>query len=443
MPKNTFQDIVKKSKRPVGVKSEFLPKTMSDEMKIAKKKTEEVSRIFKKQNYPAFTLSSRDNNSRRFAIWTLATLSVIFLIFALSSLFSGATVTITPKSESFSLNDTDFKAELDNPDAELSYQTMALNDVETKTISSSKSETVDKKASGRVIIYNNYNKEPQQLVINTRLEDPSSKIFRIDNAVTVPGITVQNGANVPGSVEVGIHADKTGEEYNVGLTDFTIPGFKGGPRYEKFYARSKTPIGGAIKGVVFVVPQEEAEKVRSELISILKDKLIMKATAELPKDFILFKNAVFFEVTNNDSTFESKTSDVLISVEGKLLSLILDEKKLTDKIAQLAIKDFDLKQPAYIPNLSNLNFALKTDSASLSTAKEINFSVSGEGSIIWPIDEKKLASNLAGKGKSALKDVLADYPNIARAEATVSPFWKSKFPKDVGDIKIINTLTLK
>jgi hypothetical protein len=442
--KKSFQDIVTKPKKPAPMKpmAASEPKGMPEAKKIAREKTEEVSKIFRKTNYPAFTPSPSDGGGR-YAIWGLAAISVFFLVFALSSLFSGAVVTITPKSEAFTLESAAFKAELDNPDADLPFQIMALTDSSTKTIKSTSSETVDKKATGRVVIYNNYSKLSQQLVVNTRLEDPSGKIYRIDNAVTVPGQTVSNGETVPGAVEVSVHADQTGEEYNIGLSDFTIPGLKGSPKYDKFYARSKTEIGGAIAGLVYVADQKEVEKIRGDLTLSLKDKLLQKASAELPKGFTILKDALFFEVTNSEATFESKTPDVPITVEGKLSALILDEKKLTEKIARMEIKDFNPEQSIYIPQIGKLNFALNTDPAALSSAQEVNFTVSGQGLIIWFVDEKKLASDLEGLSKSSLKDVLANYPNITRAEAKVSPFWRSKFPKNDTDIKIINTLASK
>ena len=449
MPKNAFQDIVVRPKRPAPAKTgqapakiQPQPKTMLEGKKTAKKKTEEISKIFKKTNYPVFTASSNEDGGR-FAIWALAVVSIIFLVFALSSLFSGAVVTVTPKSEVFTLKDDNFKAELNNPDADLSYQLMTLSDVETKTINSSQPETLDTKASGRVVVYNNFSKQSQQLVINTRLEDPTGLIFRIENSVTVPGTSIEDGITIPGSVEVTVHADKAGSQYNVGLTDFTIPGFKGSSKYEKFYARSKTEIGGAVTGLMYVAPQDEVEKIRSESAISLNDKLFKKAKAELPKGYTLIKGATFFEVTNNDATFTSKDSTVPVFTEGKLLAIIIDENKLSSQVAKLVVNDINNDQKIIISDVSGLNFALKNDQATLISAEEINFSLAGNGTIVWQVDEAKLADDLKGKSKSELSKILFNYPEINRAEAKVSPFWRSKFPKDDGDIKIINTLVFK
>src|SRR3972149_3277808 len=175
--RKSFQEIVTKAERSAPAKAEPMPRTMVDAKKAAKEKTEEVSKIFRKQTYPAFISTSPSEHGGRYAIWGLAIVSIIFLVFALTSLFSGAVVTITPKSEAFTLKNTDFKAQVNDLDADLHFQIMTLNGTETKIFNSTQSETVDKKASGRVVIYNNFNSQAQQLVINTRLEDPSGKIF--------------------------------------------------------------------------------------------------------------------------------------------------------------------------------------------------------------------------------------------------------------------------
>ena len=447
MAKNVISDIVTKSKKAPLKGRAPEPANFSNTPK-QKKETEarvsqKVSSIWgKPTNYPAFVMSQNENGSR-IALWGLAAISVIFLFFALSTLFANATVTITPKSETFALNDALLKASKDSPESDLTFQTMTLTDSETKTINSTSTETVDKKASGRVVIYNAYSSLPQKLIVDTRLETADGKIYRIDNAVTVPGTSTKGGETLPGSVEVSVHADKGGAEYNIGLTDFTIPGFKGGLKYGKFYARSKTEITGAISGKVYVLEKNDLETAKTELGATLEDKLVKKAEGELPKGFVLFKDASNFEILNSDATFESENSAVPVTLQGKLTAVILDEAKLANKIASVSLKDWNGKEDIYIPNLRNISFSLKDDLAGISSAKEISFALSGQGKIIWKFDEEKLKSELLGKKKSGLKDVIRDYPSIARAEAKLSPPFRSTFPKDKKDIKLINTEALK
>ncbi|MCD6422247.1 hypothetical protein J7L13_02790, partial [bacterium] len=74
---------------------------------------------------------------------------------------------------------------------------------------------VGAKARGKITIYNYWDSTPQVLIAHTRFQSVSTgKIFRIPEAVTVPGTRVQQGQVVPGTVEVEVVADEVGAEYN-------------------------------------------------------------------------------------------------------------------------------------------------------------------------------------------------------------------------------------
>jgi hypothetical protein len=110
--------------------------------------------------------------------------------------------------------------------------------------SSSVSSDLNQKAKGKVTIYNEYGKEPQQLVATTRISTSDGKIFRIIKGVTVPGTKEESGQLKPGSVEVDVIADQAGESYNINPSEFKIPGFKDSPKYDKFYAKSTVSMSG-------------------------------------------------------------------------------------------------------------------------------------------------------------------------------------------------------
>ena len=73
----------------------------------------------------------------------------------------------------------------------------------------------------------------------------------------MPGESLVSGKTVPGSTETAVSADEAGKEYNIGKTDFTIPGFKGDARYSKFYARSKTDMEGGFIGTIYSLSDED------------------------------------------------------------------------------------------------------------------------------------------------------------------------------------------
>jgi len=130
--------------------------------------------------------------------------------------FAKATIQVVLHKETINVDTILKSGKMDK--ADLPLEIMQLDMTERKTAKATGVENVEKKASGRIVVYNEFSSAPQKLIATTRFETPDGKIYRIKDAVTVPGA---------GSVEATVYADQPGEEYNIDLTDFTIPGFKG------------------------------------------------------------------------------------------------------------------------------------------------------------------------------------------------------------------------
>jgi len=167
--------------------------------------------------------------------WALLLALLLALVFFVANYFAMATIEVTPVTRSSQI-DTNFTATVGESESELIFHFTSLSEVKAKEVPATIEKKIQKKASGTVTIFNAYNGESQRLIKNTRLESADHKIFRIDQSVVVPGAKVVDGKTVPGSVDSVVYADVAGKEYNIGLGDFTIPGFKGDPRYSKFYS---------------------------------------------------------------------------------------------------------------------------------------------------------------------------------------------------------------
>jgi len=94
------------------------------------------------------------------------------------------------------------------------------------------------KATGIITIYNTYSSSPQTLVKTTRFVSEGGKLFRTTKTIVVPGADASSGKIVPGSTTVEVIASEPGNEYNIGPSTFSIPGFKGTPKYLAFYGES-------------------------------------------------------------------------------------------------------------------------------------------------------------------------------------------------------------
>ncbi|MFA5831055.1 MAG: hypothetical protein WC878_04480 [Candidatus Paceibacterota bacterium] len=424
---------------------EALPKNFSIQEKT-KEKVMEQSPIFEKMKQrheeresfsQEYTSDKKKRLGRTFRMGAMI-FGIAALIFACvyGFVFYSATVTIRLKHAEVALDNREFQAMQQSSDA-IPFQSMTLSSEETVKLTPTGEKKVSKKASGKIVVYNSYNNQSQVLIKNTRFETPDGKIYRIDSQILVPGMKKIDGKDVPGSLEVTVYANEAGPEYNIGLVDFTIPGFKGSPRFAKFYARSKTPMTGGVNGLIKTISDDDREKAKNSLTATLKQKLIANAEAQKPKGSVLYENAMFFTFTDTvDDSVQSGEKDVPMTLKGSVDAILFDEAKLSRSIVQTSVSvgpDERIK----IDNIEKLGFVWKTPIGSAPEKTDtLEFLLSGKASAVWEIDELSFKSKLAGVKKSEFSGVMVQFTGIEKATPKFNVFWRSSFPKNTEKIFI-------
>ncbi len=378
----------------------------------------------------------------RLGLWISLALFIVALGFGLSALFVSAAVTITPKTQVLPIN-VPLTASKDRPSGEFGYQVVSISAATEKAVAAGAVQKVDKKATGTIIIYNNTSEATQKLIANTRFESPDGKVFRIASAVTIPGRKTEGGKVVPGSVEATVTADQAGDTYNLGLSDFTVPGLKGDPRYTTIYARSKSPMTGGFSGNMKVVEAALEQATQKELEASLKAKLKSDITSQIPVDFVLFDGAISYQIESISQKAGPDDSQAILELKGTAHALIFD-KALLSKAAIDALGDSvnALGQNLLINNLQSLSFILTGNSQISQTATTpVTFTLTGDAQVEWLYDESLLKNDLLGIKKSDLSSVLqAKYPSIESARVKVYPLWKRSFPIDPNKVTIVKAL---
>ncbi len=361
--------------------------------------------------------------------------------FLVANYFAAATVNVVPLTYAGHI-DQDFTASKDTGALSkdgLIFHFISLNDEKSVDVAATTAQDVQKKASGRVVIYNAYSKDAQRLIKNTRLESADHKIFRIDQSVVVPGAKISGGVvTQPGFVEALVFADVPGKDYNIGLGDFTIPGFKGDPRYTKFTARSKTdsPISGGYAGTVNVPAGFDVQKAQDDLKSALKSSAVEKARALIPEGMTFFPGSTiikFEEVPQDYSTSDTAK----VTVKATVSVFFFDTNSLTQKIASSSLANYQ-GNPVSLANSSALIFSFidPVNNVVLSDLPSVRFHITGDPSFVGEIDSKKIQSALIGKDKKDFAKIIMQERNISTAEATIRPLWKTVFPLDPTKITV-------
>ncbi len=443
MPKKFFEDMAKgkRSQRMTPGRVSVSPERPAaplrrppeeeepEEMEISPEWIPEIEKTEKKFKKRGF--SSRKKARSRYGLWLLAGIALIFLFFAVSLLFSKAEITIKPETETLSLNGN-FSASKDKSAAGLSFDLVSLSGDESKVLQGGEEKQVSVPAAGTVLIYNDYSASPQTLDVNTRLEGSNGKIYKTDKKITVPGLS----AGAPGSVEVGIHASMPGADYNSSPLDFKIVGFKGSPKYDKFYGRSKGQISGGFQGTSVAISDGQKSAALAEMKDSLKASLLKKASGQIPAGFILWKDAVFLEETGEDLKPADSQGSATYTLHGTLYGFLFPEAEITKEIVQKTMSDYD-GSDVNISNLKDLSFSLaNAGSVDFATAGTISFSLSGSPSAVYKFDSNKLISDVLGRNKSDFKQIMSKYPHVASADLSIQPVWRQSFPERASEITV-------
>lgn len=367
---------------------------------------------------------------KKFLWWGIGILVLLILIRLFA--FAEAEVIIKPKQETINLNETFLASkEINSENNSIPFKVIEVSEKLEKTAEAVGEEEVERKASGEIVIFNNHSTNSQPLVQNTRFETPEGLIFRINEPITVPGMTERNGEKVPGQLKVKVYADQPGEKYNTGLTDFTIPGFEGLPQFDNFFARSSTKMSGGFVGTVKTVDSEDLEMTRVKLQSELNSLLAQKMSGETPEGFFLLDESLSIDFEN--SIDEKSEQLVSITEIGTAYAIILDKEKLEAVLSENSLRE---TAPIKIANLETLNFNIIGDSFDVKNSTSFELNIEGNPQFVWVVSEEDIKRDLAGEPRRNLQALLSKYSSIDEAEAATKPFWKRSFPKDEEKIYI-------
>lgn len=387
----------------------------------------------------------RDNfgslpSNRRYSkksIWIGAGIALVVLVIAIFSLRTSATLTYIPKSVAMNFTKDVYTAHK-SAENQLLFSVIKLSGEKGQAAPASGEVKVSRKAQGTIVVYNQ-NTQSQKLVKTTRFQTTDGKIYRIGTDITVPGQKTVDGKSVPGSLEVVVVADQPGEAYNIPLSDFTLPGLKGDPKFSTVYARSKTPMAGGFIGTEKAVSPADAAKAKESLEVALRAELLNQANAQVPADYILFPNLVSIVYEDLPQTNQTN-SGATINERGNFYGVMFKKKDLISFLAQKkAVADVGV--PVDISDLASLDLSfIGQPQGDLLNAEQISFQVTGGVVTTFIVDEEALKQDLSGIKRNEEEAILKKYPGIVSANAVLRPFWNNSFPTDASKIKIVKNI---
>jgi len=381
-----------------------------------------------------FTVS----NKKRFGILSVVFLAVLFLIFSawIFSSWPKMKVELILKEELLKSNVDLLVCENNLDCIPGNYRELIIETKESYEASGEKFSNDKGMSRGIVKIYNNYSSKDQALVATTRILSEDGKLFRLLKNTTVPGIENDK----PGMVEAQVIADEIGQEYNIAPSKFTIEGFKGNDKYEKFNVISESAMTGGANDnenkKVKVVTEEDIDSAREKTIETFNDNLEENIKNEIDEneDFVL--TSVEKEIIFSDSSYAPDdiidNFDYTVREKVKLMTFdkTIFEEALIDSFSSEETEglEFDkINKKSFEKDIADYD------------EKTIDLAVS-VSAIFWPIiDEQEIIENLANEGNTAVQSYLANLQQIKKAIITYQPSWLSILPIKAANISIEKT----
>ncbi len=399
--------------------------------KIVKK---EITRGGSGQEKTGFSFTTR---IIAFSIFLLA-------VFVLVSTFvlNRAEIKIWPKTETSNLNEkvlvSTAKTAIDLRGKTIPGKIFAQEQTISQEFSATGKTQESGKSAGLIRVYNNYSDVPQVLIKNTRFISSEGRLFRTTEKIIVPGGTYVKGKLQPGFIDVNVIADQPGEDYNIGPSTFSIPGFVGTAKYTAFFGKSSATMSGGFLGEAWQITRDDLDKAKKTL----SDKVIQEGKISLknkiPDGFVLLDEAIYSEITQ-------ATSSLLVGVKAKTFTY-----QVKAKIEAVAFKRSDLENfsreitlfgfsPGKKIQEGSLSIVYNFDSSDIKTGKLV-LNTSFSSKIYSDIDGNSLAKTLAGESLVRSQEILTDLPETAKVQIKSWPFWIDIVPKDPQ--KVITRLIL-
>lgn len=275
----------------------------------------------------------------------------------------------------------------------------------TKTFDATGSGDVNaQNAQGTIRIFNEYSTKSQPLVATTRFLSEDGVLFRLVNATTVPGM---NG-DEPGSVEALVIADESGIVGNIEPSRFSIPGFDGNPKEDKFYATSDKPMsGGGTGGTgVTIVTAEDIARAKVEMTTEVAGYIVEQTTGLLrPENEVLTEECIKYEEVRSEASVSegTMTDQFMYEIVSNVKALVFSEddvlgvmeSNLAEEYSQYSENDVDVEL-----NYDDLNVDFENET--------IKMNAHGAAYVVAIIDLDSFGQDILGKKHDDLLAIMND-----------------------------------
>ena len=359
--------------------------------------------------------------------WVLFAITILVLagigLASLHFLFAKATVIVRPVLRSVEV----YKRITAGGSSATSISVFEETVIATKLFFATGKELKDIRAKGVIRVFNNQDRAIT-LVAQTRFMSEEGKVFRAVDRVIVPGGTRKN----PGIKDVDIVAAEPGKDYNIGPSQFSIPGLAGSALYTQMHGESTNATTGGVTEEITVVSSADIAQAERTLVQELGDRARVALDTKIPDTLFVIENATVVSV------LEAGT----IVKEGAALDEFSYRAQVQVTVYAVPQAELESLQSAFLAKelQDKEQLAQGTTKVTYEQVRVdegvVSFDISIRAGAYQEINPTELVIRLRGKSQEQAQLILFTYPGLQGGEILLWPFWRTSLPEDVEKIDI-------
>lgn len=358
---------------------------------------------------------------------------------AASTVFSRATVSVKPKVEVATIQDVSvvFDATISQPVPEqkiIPAEHLHFTLANTQEVPASGTKYVEARAAGIVKISNQYSTASQRLVARTRFIAPSGAMFRLANAVVVPGAVLENGKLMPQSVEAQLIADAPGEEQNMsGPVSLKIPGFQGTPKYDGFTVVAGNGFSGGARGMKKVPSDADLQAAQQQVTKKAYDAMKQQIKEKIPPGLRLVDGLQEVRIVKVETVEEGEKLMVRATAEGDVL--IFHEDDVVALLRSALLPPDNSKE--FVASSMNTTYAVRTvnfDSKRADALLQGNVKTKQQ---LSQTQTAELSAALTDKKQGSVREFFNSRSDVTLSSVSLFPPWLSALPSNAAHIRIV------
>ena len=376
----------------------------------------------------------------RLALWGIGggITTMTVLVILVSLIFARVSLTLKPKVEEVALGNMILS--LDNkvsgilvPQLVLPAELLIFKRSVAEDFVVSGRKFVEDRAKGRARVYNRFSSSPQSLVASTRFVTDSGVLYRTPKGITVPGARIEEGKIVPQFVEAELVADEAGEVGNLsGEVTLQIPGFKGSPKYEGFYAVAHAGFSGGFRGETAVVSREDIKRAEEGVTQKVYRELEDEMRRNIPEGFKILDSVREIQITNINVPGEMARLErftAYTAASGR--ALIFKEEDVLELLQGFILKD-DLTRKLI---RSSASFSYQVSTVDFDKGRAV-VALGGSIKTKAVLPHEEIAASVVGKKEGSMIEVLKNRGDLSAFKISFFPPWISKAPSDASKVRI-------